>query len=124
MHVKVRQSVKQAYILGSSDKTKDVALNLRHDVRKAFQCPELLKLPPTACYLEGVNPSIPDELMKFLYFLIAGKQKQEVISKVNLLTQSTGLNHSPSYTVKNWTCAEGEISSHTACTKDMLWFLL
>ena len=31
---------------------------------------------------------------------------------------------SPSYTVKSWTCAEGEISSHTARTKDMLWILV
>ena len=43
--------------------------------KKSFQYAELLKRPLTARYLEGVNPSIPDELMKYLYFVTAGKQK-------------------------------------------------
>ena len=43
--------------------------------KKSFQCPELLKWPPTALYLEGVNPNIPDELLKYLCFLMAGKQR-------------------------------------------------
>ena len=60
--------------------------------KKSFQCAEPLKWPPTAHYLEGVNPSIPDELTKNLYFLIAGKQKQEVSTKVDQLTQSIGQN--------------------------------
>ena len=101
--------MKQAYILGSSDKTKDVALNLRHDVQKAFQC-EPLKWPPTACYLEGVNLSIPDELMKFLYFFIAGKQNQEVSTKVDQLTQSTGQDLCCAVTNGHWRKAKTHTS--------------
>ena len=46
--IKVGETVKQAYIPGTSDKTKDVTLNLRHDVKKAYQSAKLLKWPPTA----------------------------------------------------------------------------
>ena len=86
----VGKAVKQAYLLGKADKTRDVALTLRSDVQKAHMDSEPLPWPPSARDLENSDITLPKELGMFFLFLITGKQTGKVSIKNSRLVESIG----------------------------------
>lgn len=85
--------MKPAYFLGKADKTRDVALTLRSDVQKAHRDSEPLSWHPSARDLENSDITLPEELAKFLLFIITGKQTGKVGIKTvvwwNLLVRTS-----------------------------------
>ena len=66
----VGKAVKQPYLLGKADKTKDIALTLRSDVQKAHRDSEPLPWRHSARDQNNSDITLPEELEKFLLFLI------------------------------------------------------
>ena len=79
------KAVMQAYLLGKTDKTRDVALSLRSDVQKAHRDSVPLPWPPSAWDLENSDITLPEDLEKFLLFLITGKQAATISLKNSCL---------------------------------------
>ena len=96
------EAVKQAYILGASDKTRDVALGLRSAVQKASNDAEPLQWPPSARYLESLNIPIPSELDKFLFLLITGIYPADNRVKASRLVESIGQDICRATTNGHW----------------------
>jgi len=60
-------------MLGTADKTKEVALPIGEDLLTAFHKSKQLRWPPIARHLESLEDIIPLGLEKFLTFLTTGK---------------------------------------------------
>ena len=96
------KAVMQAYLLGKADKTRDVALSLRSDVQKAHRDSIPLPWPPSARDVENCDITLPEDLEKFLLFLITGKQAATVSLKNSRLVESIGQDLCRAVTNGHW----------------------
>ena len=85
----VSDAVTSAYKLGSKDKYKDLALSLRNVIENAYRETLALPWPPTAEYLDEIPP-LPDELKKFLCFVIGGQADIDSSNRLQRLVLSIG----------------------------------
>ena len=96
------EAVHLAYILGTADKTKDVAISMRASIQDTYRNAEQLKWPPTARYLESLENVIPSELKRFLYLLLTGNHKEESSVRVSRLAMSIGQDLCRAVTNGQW----------------------
>ena len=89
--ITVSDALSGAYSLGGTDKCRDVALVLRGSILKACKESEGIPWPPTADDIElNVENILPEDLIRFLSLLIAGKEENETSEKVKRLISSSG----------------------------------
>jgi len=99
--ITVADAVACAYNLASVDKMKDIAVLLRGVIRRAFGKTQALPWPPTPDELDISSADLPQELVTFLTFVIAGKP--EVSSdKTQRLVLSIGQDLCRSVTEGEW----------------------
>ena len=96
------EAVRYAYILGTTDKTRDVAISLRASVLTRFKEAEQLRWPPTARYLEDLEDMTPPDLHRFLKMLLRGPQEDEPSAKVSRLISSIGQDVCRAVTNGHW----------------------
>ena len=99
--ITVADAVACAYNLASVDKMKDIAVLLRGVIRRAFGKTQAPPWPPTPDELDISSADLPQELVTFLTFVIAGKP--EVSSdKTQRLVLSIGQDLCRSVTEGEW----------------------
>ena len=85
------EALARAYTLGSGDKCQDVALLLRNIIMRAFKDSKELDWPPTADDMQlSSEDLLPQELIRFLNVVMAGKEAGESSDKTMRLVFSIG----------------------------------
>ena len=89
--ITVCEALARAYTLGSGDKYQDVALLLRNIIMRAFKDSKELDWPPTADDMQlSYDDLLPQELIRFLNLVMAGKEAGESSDKTKRLVFSIG----------------------------------
>ena len=89
--ITVCEALARAYTLGSGDKCQDVALLLRNIIMRAFKDSQELDWPPTADDMQLSSENLlPQELIRFLNLVMAGKEAGESSDKTKRLVFSIG----------------------------------
>ena len=91
-NISTADAVTCAYMLGSKDKYKDVALLLRSTIQHAFKESKPLPWPPRADDLEvaSSNELLPLDLIKFLNYLLSGDADMDRCEKAKRIVLSIG----------------------------------
>ena len=87
--IELSSAVATAYELGSIDMTKEAGLYLRNVILEHFFKSEELKWPPTAQDLGSMHDILPEQLEKFLRYVIGGREISKT-TKIFHLIQSIG----------------------------------
>ncbi len=85
-NITVCDALARAYTLGSGDKYQDVALLLRNIILRAFKVSKELDWPPTADDMQlSCEDLLPQEVIRFLSLVMAGKEAGQSSEKTRRL---------------------------------------
>lgn len=103
INITVSNALSRAFALGSTDKYQDVALLLRGTILKAHQESKELPWPPTADDMELTSENLlPQDLIRFLSFVMAGNEDVEASEKKKRLVFSVGQDLCRAVTDGKW----------------------